>query len=94
MKTKPWLQTREALYRLFKYDRETGWFRYYGDGKAARFMRMGDAGLPEIKADGLWYRTDVMAWLYCYGDWVEAVEHINGENMDDRIDNLRTPDPI
>jgi hypothetical protein len=94
MKTKPWLQTREALYRLFKYDRETGWFRYYGDGKVARFMRMGDAGLPEIKVEGYWMRTDIAAWLYCNTELVDALEHINGDLLDDRIDNLRIPDPI
>ena len=49
-----------------------------------------DRGYRWIEIDGHPYRSDHVAFLYVTGKWPRGdIEHINGNNADDRWANLR-----
>jgi hypothetical protein len=44
---------------------------------------------PNVMVSGRCYRTDRVIWHYCYGRWpVGKLVHMNGEEADNRLDNL------
>jgi hypothetical protein len=89
--------THERLVEVLHYDRHTGSFTWSQDGRG-RFKRAGAAagrinptwGRRCIGIDGREYLAARLAWLYVHGRWPEhEIDHINGDRLDDRIENLR-----
>lgn len=87
--------TAERLREALHYDPETGVFTWRKCAKKS--IAPGSvAGAAESK--GYWqiklyqkvYAAHRLAWLYVYGDWPKhAIDHINGDPRDNRIENLR-----
>ena len=82
--------------QLFDYDPATGILRWRIDRNKVTASRGSVAGGPD--KDGYWrvrvlkreYRAHRVAWLLVYGEWPSKnLDHINGEKMDNRIENLR-----
>ena len=90
--------TAERLRELLTYNPETGAFRH-------RIIRRGvtcgsvagsdnGRGYLRISVDGIGYRAHRLAWLYVYGVWpADQLDHINGDQSDNRIVNLREASP-
>lgn len=76
------------LRALFTYDCDTGkLFRLRARNSfLAQPMEIGGA---TVMVAGRCYRTDRVIWHYCYGRWpVGKLVHTNGDEADNRIDNL------
>ena len=86
----------EYVSSLYRYDPDTGLI-YHKTGKGR--CRVGFVAGTR-RGDGRWsigllgkkYYCHVIAWLLHYGEWPDMdmdIDHINGDNGDNRIDNLR-----
>src|SRR5215831_8562005 len=93
--------TQGLLKVLFDYDKETGrliwkprmdmpgWNTKWA-GKPAGSSKDGRAGRPsQTRIDGTLYFIHKLVWLYHHGYWADYIDHKNGDNHDNRIENLR-----
>lgn len=81
--------TVEQLKEAFHYDPGTGLFtrksggtRSVGNINCYGYLRIG-VGVKK-------YQAHVLAWLYVHGEMpLRQIDHINGQQLDNRIENLR-----
>ena len=89
----------ERVRALLDYDRDTGIFRWK-DTKAQRIKNGEIAGCAvrcarrnvvywKINVDGMPRSAHVLAWLYCYGEYVAEIDHRDGDGLNNKIENLR-----
>ena len=88
--------TQEYVKGLFIYDEATGllWWKHCPwkpaswngrmAGTVAGSNRVGLA--PQIGIDGTLHLAHKVVWLYVYGFWPDYIDHINGDNKDNRIE--------
>ena len=50
---------------------------------------VGERGYIRIWLRGRQYLAHRLAWLYVHGEWPDCIDHINHNNKDNRISNLR-----
>lgn len=50
---------------------------------------VGTLGYRSINIFGKMRRSSRVTWMYHYGYWPEVVDHIDGDTLHDRIENLR-----
>jgi len=85
---------REVLHYDSKYG-EFWWLVRCGNYKAldraaAGSNLTGEQRYVYVRIDGYSYAAHRLAWLYYYGEWPKvALDHINGNRRDNRIENLR-----
>jgi|SRR6188768_3620018 len=88
--------TKEQIQFRLHYDSETGVFtwkvaQYHRIGKTAGTIRLSKkCKYIQIKLNGKFYQAHRLAWMYVYSKWPKGeIDHINGDGLDNRIDNLR-----
>ena len=98
MKEKP---TQERLKELFHYAPVTGLFtrrkpsrvknenRKYGKVGAGRVSEL---GYVMLMVDGTNYISGSLAWLYMRGEWPTRIKYVNGNRLDNRIENIAVHD--
>lgn len=87
--------TAEELRRILDYDPETGIFRW--KQKICKKVTIGAIaghvdriwGYRRIRIKNRYYRASRLAFLYIYERWPIEIDHINHQQDDDRIVNLR-----
>lgn len=86
--------TYEEANELLKYDPGTGiiiWREWRGNQiQAGSVAGNRDGRYESVKVKGKLYLSHRLAWLLCYGRWPKkCLDHINGDQFDNRINNLR-----
>lgn len=81
--------TQEILKSKLTYNKYTGKFTWKHSGKEAGFP-VANGRYWGIGINNKTYRRARLAWLYVYGQFPKQyADHINGDKMDDRIENIR-----
>lgn len=85
--------TIERLKELVRYDAETGNFirikAVPGSSKGAVLGTLTTRGYMVCMIDGECYRGHALTWFWHHGVFAELLDHINGDRLNNRIDNLR-----
>lgn len=83
--------TQERLKQLLRYDPETGHFTWrVNRGPRRAGERAGNVTVIEaVGVDGTLYPAHRLAWLYMTGEKPNEIDHKNGNNNDNRWENLR-----
>jgi hypothetical protein len=80
------------------YDKKTGkffWRKPFNPKACSRVKIGAEAGSVEpngyrrIRLGSVRYHAHRLAWFFAYGAWPTLVDHINGDTLDNRIENLR-----
>jgi hypothetical protein len=79
------------------YDKKTGkffWRKPFNPKACSRVKIGAEAGSVEpngyrrIRLGSVRYHAHRLAWFFAYGAWPTLVDHINGDTLDNRIENL------
>jgi hypothetical protein len=89
--------TADELKRILAYDPLTGEFRRNSGPRRGYVAGGFDSwGYRQIRIGGRTgplYLASRLAWLYITGEWpIDQIDHINGDQADDRFANLRQAD--
>jgi hypothetical protein len=85
--------TPARLCKVFRYDPYTGhlWWRERGLGR--RFSKPAGSRVPKgyihIEFEGVVYKAHHVVWAIVTGKWPKELDHRNGDEGDNRFDNLR-----
>lgn len=85
--------TADRLRELYRYE---GGALYWRDGRrlAPIGCAAGSKGRLQATVDGVPRYVHRLVWLYHHGTWPAGqIDHINGDHLDNRIENLRDVSP-
>lgn len=82
------LPSQRKLKEDFRYNPATGSFLKYDDS----FGYINPKEYWNIRYEGELYKIHRLIWKWWYGYDPEEIDHINGDTLDNRIDNLRNVD--
>lgn len=89
--------TQERLKELLHYDSATGVFTRKTPRrgpKSEKYGRVGAGRVSElgyvlIMIDGTNYIAGPLAWMYVHGEWPRRVKYLDGNPLNNRIENIR-----
>tara|TARA_R110000822_G_scaffold94532_1_gene216785 strand:- start:1172 stop:1888 length:717 start_codon:yes stop_codon:yes gene_type:complete len=84
-------ELRKLIKERFNYSEGKLIWKYNYSREAKKGTQAGNVvmeGYRNIKMDGKNYRAHRLIWLYIRGDYPSTVSHINGNSLDNRIENL------
>tara|TARA_R110000744_G_scaffold194735_1_gene313664 strand:+ start:272 stop:757 length:486 start_codon:yes stop_codon:yes gene_type:complete len=86
--------TQERLKELLSYNTATGDFTWLVDRNAGSYAgdtagTLMNKGYIHIKVDGKMYLGHRLAWLYIHGSIPTNLDHIDGNRVNNKIENLR-----
>ena len=92
--------TQESLKKLFDYDKETGrliwksrdnpqWDNKWAGKAVGSSKQARGIWASQTRIDGILYSVHKLIWLFHYGYWPKYIDHKNGDNHDNRLENLR-----
>jgi hypothetical protein len=87
--------SQKELKEVLNYNPDTGIFTWLVDRGANRTSgkiagHIDCHGYRSIGIDGKYYKAHRLAWLYVHGEFPpNEIDHINGNGIDNRLDNLR-----
>lgn len=81
--------TADFVRRRFFYNPDTGKLHHYRMSKIGEPVGTLNGRYLIARIEGKNYYIHRLAWLYMFGKWPIAIDHVNGKGTDNRLINIR-----